>query len=78
MATLSRREMRALADAAVTLGMLAAHSLSSTQTKMATRGVGRVLWVTGLDEIEIEGRRFTAQPPEQTIEAQTAIEHRRK
>lgn len=54
------REKAALAAAFGVLAMLAKHSLSPTQTAMATRAAGNCLWALGIDEYE----GFRAEEPE--------------
>jgi hypothetical protein len=70
MAELSARERQALANGLATLMSLARHSLSQTQTKMATRSAGNLLWLLGIDQYEAYGIIFHAIPPEgETIDA---------
>lgn len=64
MADLSAREKQALASGIVTLMSLAQYSLSPAQTKMATRSVGNLLWLMGIEKYERNGRIFEAIPPD--------------
>ncbi len=64
MAELNAREEQALASSIATLMSLAKHSLSHTQTKMATRSAGHLMWLMGIDEYDYSGTRFEAAPPE--------------
>lgn len=63
MSELSEREKRAVANAIVALAALANHSLSPTQTRMARRSAGELLWLMKIDSCEFDGRVFNAAPP---------------
>ena len=67
MAKLTKVEMQAVANGIATLMSLARNSLSPTQTKMATRSAGNLLWLMGLEKFEAHGLTFVAIPPEGEI-----------
>lgn len=67
MAKLTKVEMQAVANGIATLMALARNSLSPTQTQMATRSAGNLLWLMGLEKFEAHGLTFLAVPPEGEI-----------
>lgn len=67
MAKLTKMEMQALASGIATLMSLASISLLPTQTKMASRSVGHLLWLMGVEKFEAHGMTFVAAPPEGEI-----------
>lgn len=64
MGKLSKGQMQAAANGIATLMSLAQHSLSPTQTDMATRSAGNLLWLMGIERYEAHGRTFFAIAPE--------------
>lgn len=64
MAEMTEREKRALAKGIATLMSLAKHSLSPTQTEMATTSAGNLLWLMGVEKYVSDGRIFVAVPPD--------------
>lgn len=72
MAEMTEREKRALANGIATLMSLARHSLSPTQTEMATKSAGNLLWLMGIEKYVADGRIFVAVPPAgDTIDIET-------
>lgn len=67
MAKLTKIQMQAVANGIATLMSLARNSLSPTQTKMATKSAGNLLWLMGLEKYEAGGLTFMAIPPEGEI-----------
>jgi hypothetical protein len=64
MADLTEREKQAIINSLVTAMSLARHSLSPTQTKMATRSAGELLWLLKIPEFTADGTTFMAAAPE--------------
>jgi len=64
MTDLSAREKQAIINSLVTLMLLARNSLSPTQTKMAKRSAGELLWLLKIDEITRDGITYVAAAPE--------------
>lgn len=64
MADLTTREKQAIINSLVTAMALARHSLSPTQTSMATRSAGELLWLLKIEKFDAEGHTFVATPPE--------------
>lgn len=64
MAEMNEREKWAVAKGIATLMSLARHSLSPTQTEMATKSAGHLLWLMGVEQYVADGRIFVAVPPE--------------
>lgn len=62
-AELNQREKQAVTNSLVRLAMLARHSLTPSQTRVAARGVSELLWLLGIEEIELDGRRYEATAP---------------
>lgn len=67
MGSLSKTQMKAVANGIITLMSLARNSLSPTQTKMATRSAGNLLWLMGMEKFEAHGLTFIAIPPDGEI-----------
>lgn len=64
---MTEQQKQAVRNAIVTLHTLAHYSLTPTQTKMAERGVRELLWLLKVDQIELQGRLYSAHPPEGKI-----------
>ena len=67
MSDLSSIQKTAVANAIATLMSLAKNSLAPTQTKMATRSAGNLLWLMGIEKYEAYGLTFMAIAPEGEI-----------
>ena len=63
-ASLSGSERKAVLNALARLMMLANHSLSPTQTKMATSSAEELLWLVGVESHTTDRRTFRARAPE--------------
>lgn len=61
---MNRQEKQAVGMAIATLMCLAKNSLSKTQTEMATRSAGELLWLLGAVKYDYEGRTFHAIEPD--------------
>ena len=64
MAKLSEREKQAIINSLITAMALARHSLSPTQTRMATRSAGELLWLLNIPEFTADGLTFATKAPE--------------
>ena len=61
---MTAKQESAVVMALVRLMMLARHSLSPTQTSIATEFAGELLWFMGIPEYTYEGRTFFAVEPQ--------------
>ena len=72
---MNKQEKQAVGMAIATLMCLAKNSLSNTQTEMATRSAGELLWLLGAEKYVYEGRTFNAIKPDrgEIIDLDTAV-----
>ena len=67
-------EKKAVGGAIATLMTLAKHSLSPTQSQMASRSASELLWLLGVEEYEYAGMTFLAVKPRgQIVDAEIGI-----